>query len=200
MQTFLALLFMAAFVCIIVFAIKAIRKKGTHSKLYLLISIVVCIASILFFPSEPDEANDYDAITSEQVETPESPSPSPKPEQTQTPVSTPTPEPAPTPTPTEPPTTPAPTPKATPTPSPTSEPAPASTPTPASTPVPDPTPKPDPTPSSATVNGYSASMTVYVSNSGKIHSVHDCSGMTRYTEMTLGEATSKGYEFCSNCW
>lgn len=42
---------------------------------------------------------------------------------------------------------------------------------------------------------------VYVSNrSHTIHSVHDCSGMKNYKEMTIADAEAKGYEYCPNCW
>lgn len=51
-----------------------------------------------------------------------------------------------------------------------------------------------------TIRGRSSNTIVYVSNSGKIHSVSDCSGMKSYREMTLGTADAKGYEYCSNCW
>ena len=49
-------------------------------------------------------------------------------------------------------------------------------------------------------SGESMEQTVYVSNSGKIHSVNNCSGMKNYTSMTLADALAKGYEKCSNCW
>ena len=51
-----------------------------------------------------------------------------------------------------------------------------------------------------TIHGRPANTTVYVSRSGKIHTVSDCSGMTRYTEMSLSEADAKGYDYCENCW
>lgn len=44
------------------------------------------------------------------------------------------------------------------------------------------------------------SRTVYVSNSGKIHAIPDCSGMKHYTEMTYREAVSAGYVECKNCY
>lgn len=42
--------------------------------------------------------------------------------------------------------------------------------------------------------------TVYVSKNGIIHSIPNCSGMENYTEMSRGEADSKGYKYCQNCW
>lgn len=59
---------------------------------------------------------------------------------------------------------------------------------------------PEDTSAGVVIHGRPASTTVYVSRSGKIHSVSDCSGMKNYTEMTLGEADGKGYDYCSNCW
>ena len=50
------------------------------------------------------------------------------------------------------------------------------------------------------INGLDPNTIVYVSNSGKIHLVSDCSGMKNYKEMTLKEAVSRGYEYCKNCW
>ena len=42
---------------------------------------------------------------------------------------------------------------------------------------------------------------VYVSNNAnKIHSISNCSGMRNYREMTLDQANSNNYEYCSNCW
>lgn len=67
----------------------------------------------------------------------------------------------------------------------------------------DPSITPSETPSvtpEPTTPSLDANRTVYVSNSHKIHSVSDCSGMKHYTEMTLAEAQAKGYELCSNCW
>ena len=42
--------------------------------------------------------------------------------------------------------------------------------------------------------------TVYVSNSGKIHRIPNCSGMKNYTEMSKDEAVSRGYSYCKNCY
>lgn len=58
----------------------------------------------------------------------------------------------------------------------------------------------DTEPQVSTIRGYSSDTTVYVSNSGKIHLKSNCSGMKNYTEMTLGNADSRGYEYCKNCW
>lgn len=56
---------------------------------------------------------------------------------------------------------------------------------------------PDPQP----IRGRSPDTIVYVSNrSDTVHSVHDCSGMRNYREMTIYDATQRGYEFCPNCW
>ena len=43
-------------------------------------------------------------------------------------------------------------------------------------------------------------ITVYVSKSGKIHSISYCSGMKYYTEMSYDEAVDRGYDFCQNCY
>ena len=47
---------------------------------------------------------------------------------------------------------------------------------------------------------YDDSVTVYVSNYGKIHSVPYCSGMKYYTEMDYDEAIDCGYDFCQKCY
>lgn len=44
------------------------------------------------------------------------------------------------------------------------------------------------------------SVTVYVSKSGKIHRIRNCSGMKYYTEMDYDEAVDEGYVFCKNCY
>ncbi len=111
-----------------------------------------------------------DELTEETAEPTQKPSPSPRATSSSSPAPTPSPTPAPTPAPT-----------------PTPTPAPTSTPTPAPT-------------SAQIIHGVSADTIVYVSQSGKIHSVHDCSGMKSYKEMTIAEAEAKGYEYCSNCW
>lgn len=96
--------------------------------------------------------------------------------------------------------TPAPTPKPTPVSTPKPTPAPTPEPTPAPTPEPTPAPTPEPPPAQL-IHGVSADTIVYVSNSSKtIHSVHDCSGMKNYREMTIAEADAKGYKYCPNCW
>lgn len=43
-------------------------------------------------------------------------------------------------------------------------------------------------------------ITVYVSRSFLIHKKSNCSGMKVYTEMTLAQAESFGYEKCKKCW
>lgn len=51
------------------------------------------------------------------------------------------------------------------------------------------------------ISRTSGDTTVYVSNSAnKIHSMHDCSGMKNYREMTKSEADSHGYKYCKDCW
>lgn len=42
--------------------------------------------------------------------------------------------------------------------------------------------------------------TVYVSKNGIIHSIPNCSGMSSYRTMSRGEADSRGYRDCQNCW
>lgn len=71
-------------------------------------------------------------------------------------------------------------------------------------PVPEPEPEPEPEPD-YNYDDYepeeeSSGQTVYVSKKGVIHSVSDCSGMKNYRTMSLTEAESKGYKYCSNCW
>lgn len=64
--------------------------------------------------------------------------------------------------------------------------------------------EPAPTSAPQTIRGLSSDTTVYVSQSGKIHSISNCSGMKYYTRKTLGEAdvtARRGfYSYCSNCW
>lgn len=66
------------------------------------------------------------------------------------------------------------------------------------------TSEPDPASVPQTIRGISSDTTVYVSQSGKIHSISNCSGMRYYTKQTLGEADAtvrRGfYSYCSNCW
>lgn len=77
------------------------------------------------------------------------------------------------------------------------------------TPLPKLTPPPSPTPATTQqeihyatqpISGYSLSMTVYVSNSGKIHTNSHCSGMKYYNTMTYGHACQYGYSHCQNCF
>lgn len=87
-----------------------------------------------------------------------------------------------------------------PTPEPTPEPTPTPTPIPTPKPTPEPTPTPAPTPKPI-IHGVSADTIVYVSSrSNTIHSVHDCSGMRNYREMTIADADASGYKYCNNCW
>lgn len=59
----------------------------------------------------------------------------------------------------------------------------------------------DPGPILQPIRGHDPYMTVYVSDrSNTIHSLHDCSGMKNYREMTLYEAEAKGYNYCKDCW
>ena len=88
-----------------------------------------------------------------------------------------------------------------PTPTPTPDPTPEPTPIPTPDPTPDPTLAPEPTPALQPIRGRDPDTIVYVSSrSHTIHSVHNCSGMKNYTEMTIYQANSKGYKFCPNCW
>lgn len=85
------------------------------------------------------------------------------------------------------------------------EPQPDPEPEPEPQPEPEPEPQPEPEPEQpaevTTIRGRSSDTTVYVSSrSHTIHSVSDCSGMKNYSEMTLGEADGKGYDYCPNCW
>lgn len=63
---------------------------------------------------------------------------------------------------------------------------------------------PEPTPAPQIIRGLSADTTVYVSQSGKIHSISNCSGMRYYSRKTLGDADATArrgfYSYCSNCW
>jgi len=69
------------------------------------------------------------------------------------------------------------------------------------TPVVTPAPESKPTDGTQFIRGLSPDTTVYVSyRSNTVHSVHDCSGMKSYREMTIADATSRGYEFCPTCW
>lgn len=98
---------------------------------------------------------------------------------------------------------PSPTPVPTVNPTPTPTPVSTSTPTPTPKPTPEPTQAPttQPTPEPQPIRGRAPNTVVYVSNrSNTIHSVHDCSGMRNYREMTIYNATQRGYEFCPNCW
>lgn len=73
-------------------------------------------------------------------------------------------------------------------------------------PAPKPVPAPEPKPEPDYKYDYndemekSSSPTVYISKSGKIHSVSGCSGMKDYRTMSLEKALNTGYKYCSNCW
>lgn len=152
--------------------------------------------------SAPVAAADTPTATPEAT-----PTPSAAAEPTPTPSVAPTVAPEPTPTPAS---TPSPTPEPTvthsaasmETPEPTQEIAPTPEPTLISTPEPIPTPEPTPTPELKMIHGVPADTIVYVSSrSDTIHSVHDCSGMKNYKEMTIGDAEAKyGDKYCPNCW
>ena len=77
-----------------------------------------------------------------------------------------------------------------------------SVPEPAPEPGAQPVPEPEPAPErGGLIHGVPADTIVYVSTrSHTIHSVHDCSGMKNYSEMTVAEAEAKGYDYCPNCW
>lgn len=88
-----------------------------------------------------------------------------------------------------------------PTTTPKSTPSPTPSPTTELTPQPAPTEQPIPTQEPQPIRGRSPDTIVYVSDrSDTIHSVHDCSGMRNYREMTIYNATQRGYDFCPNCW
>lgn len=64
-----------------------------------------------------------------------------------------------------------------------------------------PSPSPEATPQPTRIHGWLPDTTVYVSKRGIIHLSHTCSGMKRYTEMTLERAyKTYGDSFCENCW
>ena len=170
MQTFFSLVCAAGLVCAIVFGVKAFKKKQRNMLLPFAIAVVACLGAAAL-ASPGDDA--------------ELSQPSPTPTETVTAAASPTPTPTPESTPT-------------PEPEPTPEPTPESTPEP--TPAPTPELTPEPTPAPTTIHGRPSTTTVYVSRSHKIHSVPDCSGMSRYTEMTLAEADARGYDYCDNCW
>ena len=67
------------------------------------------------------------------------------------------------------------------------------------TPTPIPTPTPEPTPTPYRIHGLAPDTTVYVSRNNVIHFRSDCSGMKKYTEMTLEEADRAGYSYCEHC-
>ena len=43
-------------------------------------------------------------------------------------------------------------------------------------------------------------VTVYVSRTGKIHRIRNCSGMKYYTAMDYEDAVDAGYSHCQNCY
>lgn len=43
-------------------------------------------------------------------------------------------------------------------------------------------------------------ITVYVSRTGKIHRIRNCSGMKYYTAMDYEDAVDAGYSHCQNCY
>lgn len=137
-------------------------------------------------PTAPPEATPTPSAMAEPTPTP-SVAPTVAPEPTPTPASTPSPAPT----------------EALPVaPDPTQEISPVPEPTPISTPEPIPTPEPTPTLEPKMIHGVPADTIVYVSSrSDTIHSVHDCSGMKNYKEMTIGDAEAKyGDKYCPNCW
>ena len=55
--------------------------------------------------------------------------------------------------------------------------------------------------SSALIRGLPGDTIVYVSDrSHTIHRKANCSGMKNYFELTLADADSRGYSYCSKCW
>ena len=62
-----------------------------------------------------------------------------------------------------------------------------------------PTATPEPTATPYRIHFHDPQTTVYVSKNHVIHFKPDCSGMKKYTEMTLEKADAAGYEYCSRC-
>uniref|UniRef100_A0AAU8B5R4 Uncharacterized protein n=1 Tax=Dulem virus 33 TaxID=3145751 RepID=A0AAU8B5R4_9CAUD len=205
MQTAIAFIGLIALICTIVFAVKSIRKRGRHPKQIFFVSLAVFIVCLILTPSSETNERVNDGTSSEGViesasaETPEISELLPSADVSE-PVNT-----------SEPPNI-----------EPTDDPdtqvsvmPPITSREPGYSPslesvapskeveTPEPSPSSD-VPVEATetiIHGKPSSTTVYVSDrSHTIHSVSDCSGMKNYTEMTLGDADSKGYNYCPNCW
>lgn len=181
MQTFFSFACVVALICAIVFGIKAFKKKQKQMIIPFVVALAACFGAAMI-ASPPDDTAD----TQEPSEVVINEEPSPSPSVVLSEVPEPSVEPSPSPTPES---------------SEEPEETPVPTPVPSPSPTLAPTPEPTPEPSQVTaIRGHSSDTVVYVSTSHKIHSVPDCSGMKKYTEMTLGEADSRGYEYCSNCW
>ena len=58
---------------------------------------------------------------------------------------------------------------------------------------------PEPTATPYRIHGMDPETVVYVSKNHIIHFKPDCSGMKKYTEMTLEKADAAGYEYCDHC-
>lgn len=185
MGTLFSLVCAIAFICAIVFGVKTVQKKGNRSKLFLIISVVVCIISALLVPSDHDDAAGISAPpTSVQTDSTPSPSPSqtptPTPSPSSAPSAKPTDEPAKTPTPSS-------VPANTPTPEQTTQNSAQQTAAPVSTPV--------PTPAPPTNQGT----TIYVTETGKrYHYDPNCNGGTYYPS-TLDAALARGLTPCQKC-
>lgn len=174
MQAFFSIACVAALICSIVFGIKAFKRKQKKMIIPFVVALAACVGAAMIASPPDDTAGTPEP--SESVVVSEEPSPSPSIVSSEVPE--PSEEPAPPPIP-------------------VSE-VPSPTPAPSHTTEPTPTPEPS---RETTIRGYSSDTVVYVSRSHKIHRVSDCSGMTHYTEMTLGEADSRGYDdYCDNCW
>ncbi|MCD8322250.1 MAG: hypothetical protein LUC89_05110 [Oscillospiraceae bacterium] len=169
-------------------------KPARRALLIPIIIVAVCLFAIGLNGGTDDTALATPSPTSAAVATA-----SPTLEPTPTPTAEPTPTPTPSPTAKS-----TPSPTAEPTSAPTAEPTPEATTEPTADPTPVPTADSTPAPTEEPVTyikGYPSNTEVYVSQSShKIHLRSNCSGMKNYTTMTLGEAESRGYEYCSNCF
>lgn len=194
MQTFFSFACVVALICAIVFGIKLFRRKQKQMLIPFVVAIAACIGAAMIVSPADDTADTPEP--SESISASEAPSPSPSvgPSEAVSVAPSPAPSESEEPSPSPVPVSEAPSP----TPEPSEEPEETPTPTPSPTPTPAPTPEPS---QATTIRGYSSNTIVYVSRSGKIHRVSDCSGMSHYTEMALGEADARpGYEYCDNCW
>lgn len=190
MKTFFSLVFAAALICIIVFAVKTVRKRDKRSKLGLFLSMIACIVSLFLIPAGP-EAIDPDTAGGEPTAWTGSPAVLQEPTELLPAESSPQPAGTPEPSETE-------TPLVTAAPTPSPSPRPAAAPEPASSP--DPTPSPTPLPAALPQSGtYVGSV-----DSNKYH-IPSC----RYAKAILpkneiwfdssAQAQAAGYSACKVC-